>query len=170
MLTSFLGTKSEGVHLSESLQLPLKQEHACGQTLLLQCEVMFGSPSSNCGGNGICKIVARSNGAAETFKRISCGHAKALLAVWDKGHGISLIFRREWLCSNLMRRHFRHGILEMPELCPLPTAIVSALGVDICELPAGLHLIEDYGAHYRVNFFQQDLLGFSLGPRPFLIS
>lgn len=121
-------------------------------TLLFQCEVMFGSPSSNCHGNGICKIVARSSQQPSHYVRTSCSHAGALLAASADGNGASLVFRREWLCAHLMRRHFRHGILEMPEPCPIPSAMASALGLNIRELPAGLHLIEDYGIYFRINF------------------
>lgn len=152
MSTTSLNTKTTGVRLPDLLQLPLRPERVPSEGMFLQCEVMFGSPSSNCGGNGICKIVAKGQLPAFVFKRTSCSHAKALFASWDGGHGASMFFRRDWLCSNLMRRHFRHGILEMPEPCPVPPGLVSALGLKITELPAGLHLIEDYGTHYRINF------------------
>lgn len=131
-------------------------ERARTETLLLQCEVMFGSPSSNCGGNGICKIVARNQDSQQMFKRMNCSHAKALFTTWNEGDGASMLFQREWLCSNLMRRHFRHGVLEMPESCAIPPAFVAALGLKINELPAGLHLIEDYGTHFRINFSRKE--------------
>lgn len=134
------------------LQVPFRSENTRTDTMLFQCEVMFGSPSSNCGGNGICKIVAKNNHPLFVFKRTSCSHASALITAWDNGKGASLLFRREWLCSNLMRRHFRHGILEMPEPCAVPAGLVSQLGLKMSELPAGLHLIEDYGTYLRINF------------------
>jgi hypothetical protein len=118
--------------------------------LLLQCEVMFGSPSSNCGGNGICKIVASDRQSATLFERSNCQHTRAFIT--PSGEGAALIFRRDWLCANLMRRYLRHGILEMPESCPLPAGIVSATGLKMNELPAGLHLVEDYGFYLRVQF------------------
>jgi hypothetical protein len=86
------------------------------------------------------------------FKRSHCSHAKALFTSWDDGNGASMLFRRDWLCSNLMKRHFRHGILEMPEPCRIPPSLVAALGLKISALPAGLHLIEDCGTHLRINF------------------
>lgn len=154
MGTGFPNTKTMGGLLPELLYLPLRPERGRAETLFFQCEVMFGSPSSNCSGNGICKIVARSN---QILERTSCSHAKALFAPTDDGEGASIIFRREWLCANLMRRHFRHGVLEMPEPCPIPRAFVASLGLRIRELPAGLHLIEDYGTHFRIIFRHNDL-------------
>lgn len=130
--------------------LLLRPERASSEILLFQCEVMFGSPSSNCGGNGICKIVAKRNHPQATFTRINCGHAKALFAA--QGGSVSLIFPRGGLCSNLMRRHFRHGILEMPEPCPIPPEMATALRLNIRELPAGLHLIEDHKTHFQIKF------------------
>jgi hypothetical protein len=145
METSFLNLKKPCWPL-------LHPEKVHAEALLLQCEVMFGSPSSNCDGNGICKIVARSDNPLQMFKRTHCSHAKALFAACDGGNGASLLFRREWLCSNLMKRHFRHGILEMPEPCSIPSALVATLGLEISQLPAGLHLVEDYGTHFKINF------------------
>lgn len=118
--------------------------------LLLQCEVMFGSPSSNCGGNGICKIVAAERQTAAVFERTNCHHTRAFIT--SSGEGAALIFRRDWLCANLMRRYLRHGILEMPESCPLPAGIVMATGLKMNELPAGLHLVEDYDLYLRIQF------------------
>lgn len=152
METVYRHTKTAGTRPWELLTFSVGDEQTRAEPMLLQCEVMFGSPSSNCDGNGICKIVARSQHPLQTFRRTRCSHAKALFTTCDGGKGASMIFRREWLCSGLMRQHFRHGILEMPESCPVPPAIISALGLHFTELPAGLHLIEDYETHYRINF------------------
>lgn len=152
METGFSNTKITGTRKWDSVKFPVGQEHTRIEPMLLQCEVMFGSPSSNCDGNGICKIVARSNHPAQLFLRTSCSHAQAAFSSCDGGNGASMTFRRDWLCSKLMRQHFRHGILEMQEPCPIPSEFVSALGLHFRELPAGLHLIEDYGTHFRINF------------------
>jgi hypothetical protein len=148
METSFLHLKMR----KEPFELFSQAKKVGSEALLLQCEVMFGSPSSNCDGNGICKIVARSHHPLQMFKRTDCSHAKALFGACDGGNGASLLFRREWVCSNLMKRHFRHGILEMPEPCSIPSALVATLGLEISQLPAGLHLVEDYGTHFKINF------------------
>lgn len=152
METVFQNTYTTGSRQREALSLPFGAENARPAPMLLQCEVMFGSPSSNCDGNGICKIVARSGCAPNTYSRTSCSHSQAVFASCDGGNAASMIFRRDWLCAKLMKRHFRHGFLEMPEPCPIPPAFVSALDLNISELPAGLHLIENFGTHYRINF------------------
>ena len=156
MRTGYLYAKTEGVYLPESLKLPFPAERMRIGTLLFQCEVMFGSPSSNCGGNGICKILAGNRHSLSVFKRTSCNHAKAYITTSGDAGNAYLIFRREWLCSNLVRRYFRHSILEMPEPCPIPSGIVAALGLKTTELPAGLHLMEDCGTHIRINFHHTD--------------
>lgn len=151
--TILQNTETKGLRQRYTTKVLFNGEYTRIEPMLLQCEVMFGSPSSNCDGNGICKIVARSsNNHPEPFRRISCSHAQAAFTSCDNGNGAALIFRRDWLCSKLMRGHFRHGVLEMPEPCPIPKGFVSALGLQITELPAGLHLIEDYGTYYRINF------------------
>lgn len=145
--------KTTAFNVPNLWQIPFRPEAARKAPMLFQCEVMFGSPSSNCGGNGICKIVAKSSQSQAFVKRTSCSHAQGLFTALDNGNGASLIFRRDWLCANLMRKHFRHGILEMPEPCAIPPQYVTALGLKITEMPAGLHLIEDYGSHFRINFY-----------------
>ncbi len=157
METGFFNVKTTVSRIPHPFQIPHSPEYTRTGTLLCQCEVMFGSPSSNCGGNGICKIVAKSDRPASGFKRTSCSHARAFFTVGGDSNAC-LIFRRDWLCANLMRRYLRHGFLEMPEPCPLPAGIVSAFGLKINELPAGLHLIEDYGTHIRINFPQINLI------------
>lgn len=152
METGYHNTIITGSRPWESLKCPIGCEQTRIEPMLLQCEVMFGSPSSNCDGNGICKIVARNQHPLQPFNRTSCSHAKAMFTTCDGGKGASMIFRREWLCSKLMRQHFRHGVLEMPESCPIPPALISLLGLPFTELPAGLHLIEHYETYYRINF------------------
>lgn len=152
MAMIFQSIRTTGL-LKQDIPLTRSGESTHHEPMFLQCEVMFGSPSSNCDGNGICKIAARSSGQLQPFvRRTSCSRASALFTSNDNDKGASLIFRRDWLCSKLMRQHFRHGVLEMPEPCPIPKGFVSALGLQITELPAGLHLIEDYGTYYRINF------------------
>lgn len=152
METSIFHAETSGLFMIRPLQIPYLPENARPEPMLFQCEVMFGSPSSNCGGNGICKIVAKNHHPLPTLERTSCSHARAFFAARADGDGASLLFRREWLCSTLMRRHFRYGILQMPEPCAIPPGIVTALGLKFSKLPAGAHLIEDYGTHYRINF------------------
>jgi hypothetical protein len=158
METGFNILTTKASRLAHTPHIPFNPENARTGTMQLQCEVMFGSPSSNCGGNGICKIVAKSIHPLSVFKRASCSHAKALFTTQGDGKDASLIFRRDWLCSNLMRQHLRHGILEMPEPCPIPPGIVTTLGLKVSELPAGLHLIEDYGTHIKINFLHTELI------------
>lgn len=158
MQTTAFNTKTSISHLPNPSHLPAMQERSQMGTMLFQCEVMFGSPSSNCGGNGICKIVAKNGHPSLAFQRTSCSHAKAFFTSSDGGESISLVFRREWLCGNLMRRHFWHGILEMPEPCPIPPALVSLFGLKTNELPAGLHLIEDYKTYFRITFRHTGLI------------
>lgn len=158
MDTGILSTKTAASRLHHVSQLPFHPENARTDAMQLQCEVMFGSPSSNCGGNGICKIVAKSTQPLSVFKRNSCSHAKAFFTARGDHKDVSLVFRREWLCSYLMQRHFRHGFLIMPEPCPIPPGFVAILGLKTKELPAGLHLIEDYDTYLRIHFHHTELI------------
>jgi hypothetical protein len=140
-----------------SLPVALIPDRSQVTSLSLQCELMFGSPSSNCGGNGICKIIAKQPDNRPAF-RTHCSRAKALFVTGQDSQTVSLVFRREWLCSNLMRHYFRHGIFEMPEPCPIPSQLVAASGTALSELPAGLHPIEDCGAYLLIHFKKNESL------------
>ncbi len=154
METSFQNIKTAAAYLAPFMVAELEHPHV--QPRYMQCELMFGSPSSNCAGNGICKIIARGNQPSAIFQRTSCSHARALVGSAGDGNTVFLLFRRDWLCADLMRKHFRHGVLEMPEPCPVPAGLASVLGLRTGELPAGLHLIEDHGTYFRISICRHD--------------
>lgn len=53
------------------------------------------------------------------------------------------VFLRELLCVNLFRRHFRKGVLEMPEACPIPEELGSQLGLSGNALLPGRYAISE---------------------------
>jgi len=115
----------------------------------MRCDVVFGSPSMDCNGTGICKLnasdynqqVQRTNRCQNTFGLVSAG----------PNGKISLFFFREFLCIRLYRQHFRKGVLTMQEACPLPSEIskgLHAFGENI--LPGNYAVIECDG-YFRVD-------------------
>lgn len=115
---------------------------------VVHCDVVFGAPSSGCQGTGICKIVAREE---HVRRSRNCQSTLAFAAQGPQGKGVMLFFFREYLCSNLMRQHFRHGVLTVEESCRLPESLIKQLDLNIREIPAGRYSLEDAFGCYRLN-------------------
>ncbi len=62
-----------------------------------------------------------------------------------------LVFLRELLCVNLFRRHFRKGVLEMPEACPISAELESQLGLSGKVLLPGRYAVAEQGGCFCVE-------------------
>ena len=114
-------------------------------------DVIFGMPSANCSGTGICKIVTTRQSSESPVPR-SCRHTRAQFSVWNNGAGLTMRIRREHLCVELYRKHLRHGFLEMLENSELPASMMRQLGLKSAHIPAGLYLVENHGAYFSIHF------------------
>jgi hypothetical protein len=57
----------------------------------IQCDVVFGSPSAECRGTGICKITG-TNGFSILNQKKECKKTQAVLVERPDNQGITLIF------------------------------------------------------------------------------
>jgi hypothetical protein len=115
-------------------------------TQLIRCDIVFGMPSQDCRGTGICKLSSEFH-LSSTKKE--CRHT---IAFASKGEGVlSLLFFRPLLCVELFRRQFRKGIFEMPESCPLDQHLKMALGLSGSTLLPGKYTITQQGDCFRVD-------------------
>jgi hypothetical protein len=129
--------------------LQLSAELAKGRHM--SCDVVFGSPSANCMGTGVCKIMAvRSQEAATLYHH--CRSALCLFSKRQDQEGVTLTFPREKMSLNLFRRHFRYGGLELTEACSLPRHLVSFLNLKITTLEPGWYPIEHGPGFFRIHF------------------
>lgn len=121
----------------------------------LSCDVVFGSPSANCLGTGICRITARTTvQAVQTGQKRTCQSTAALLFPIDKGKGLTMVLTRSLLCVKLYKNHLRHGVLRLDSPCPLPKDLRSTLGLKLRELPAGDYQVLESSGFIRVDFRQ----------------
>lgn len=118
----------------------------------LSCDVVFGSPSANCLGTGVCKISARTEVAALPLHSSQCQSAPALLMPFDGGAGLSLVIAREMLCLNLYRRQFRNNVFQISRAYWLPKEVTDALSLKIRVLPPGRYAVEEVDGFFRINF------------------
>jgi hypothetical protein len=108
-----------------------------------QCDVIFGSPSMDCRGTGICKITGTNSVLDPQIKR-DCTRTKATVQLTANGTTVNLYFLRADLCSKLYRFHFWKGVFELFEPCEIPTDFCANLGVErLSMLPGSYRIIEN---------------------------
>lgn len=116
----------------------------------MYCDVVFGSPSMDCNGTGICKINSAHSRQAVLPKK-DCTHTSGVIAS-NPGGQISLYFFRKFLCIHLYRQHFRKGVFVLNEPCPVPEEITKGLNIKGQVLLPG-----QYKVHTSDGFFRVDL-------------
>ena len=116
---------------------------------IVHCEVVFGAPSMNCSGTGICRITGVNSIQPFLLKKdcsATFGHASKTAS--DK---LSLVFFRELLCIQLFRQHFHKGVLVLEEACPIPEELSSELNLDKKQVQPGKYTIHTCDGYYRVE-------------------
>lgn len=116
---------------------------------LIRCDIVFGMPSQDCRGTGICKLTSDIH--CSTGLKKNCRHTIAFACSTTGGRAVSLFFLRELLCVNLFRNQFRNGSFEMPEACLLTDGLAASLGLKGCTLLPGTYRIEVKGNCFRVD-------------------
>lgn len=118
----------------------------------MNCEVVFGSPSANCMGTGVCKISAATTMPVPVSQGRSCQHVSAILMPFEEGNGVSLVMAREMMCIKLFRTQFKGGVLILNETCRLPEDITTRLSLKIKDLKPGIYVVEEINGFFRINF------------------
>ena len=118
-------------------------------TQLIRCDIVFGMPSQDCRGTGICKLTSDLDQPPGRNKE--CRQTVAFAAKPAEAGKISLLFFRELLCVDLFRRQFRNGIFDMPEPCALPFPLAEQLGLAGKKLLPGNYTIAADGNCLKVT-------------------
>jgi hypothetical protein len=119
----------------------------------MNCDVIFGSPSADCRGTGVCKITARkSNERARTSN--FCQGSPAIMTKAKNGNGIEVLLLREHLCINALRRHLSGSTFIVNEPYPLPAQIVGTLNLAFDTLLPGHYPIEKGEGWFKIHFSQ----------------
>ena len=116
----------------------------------LHCDVVFGSPSADCSGTGICKITG-TNGFFIHDQKKECQRTQAVLFQRADKKGLTLIFFRSLLCSKLFRHHFWKGVLKMDEPCMLPGEIRDQLETPFSKMLPGWYLVTEASGYFKVD-------------------
>lgn len=116
---------------------------------LIRCDIVFGMPSQDCRGTGICKLTSDLDMPPAMKKE--CRHTVAFAGRSEDGLKVSFLFFRELLCVDLFRRQFRNGIFDMPEACLLPDSIAEKLEMNGRKLLPGQYAVQMTGNCFKVD-------------------
>jgi hypothetical protein len=116
----------------------------------IRCDVVFGSPSSDCRGTGICKI-SGTNSLTILNQQKDCKRTQALMVENQGNQGITLLFLRPFLCTQLYRHHFRKGVLTMEEGCFLPAEIRGQMAIPYRQILPGTYQVVEEAGYFRID-------------------
>lgn len=129
---------------------PLNLPSPVAQTFkTMYCDVVFGSPSMDCNGTGICKI-SGTNALQSSASKNNCRTTSCVAAASQNGN-LSLYFFRELLCAQLYRKHFHKGIFTVSEPCAIPSEVRKTLGIDVKKIMPGEYAVVENDGYFRVE-------------------
>ncbi|MBL7807206.1 MAG: hypothetical protein JNN28_05315 [Saprospiraceae bacterium] len=128
-------------------QLQTKENDSSMKTI--PSEVVFGSPTMNCNGTGICRIssmhsVQQDSGVSNCQKTVA-------QIVPGKNGKITLYFFRSMLCINLFRKHFYKGMLEMEDPCIIPNDLLQSLNIQTRTIQPGKYAITEQNGVFKLD-------------------
>lgn len=113
----------------------------------VEMEVVFGTPSKNCSGAGICLIANRfPQGYA-----IPCPHAPALLHCLP-GQELVFRFRKRRLSEPTRLAFFTQGYFQVDEPFCLPKRLVRLWNLNQEWIAPGRYVLEEYAQEWRLYF------------------
>lgn len=119
-------------------------------------EVVFGTPSKQCRGLGICMIVEPKYLKGRATE---CAHFPGYFQL-DTGRKMLLArFNRNFLSSQMIARHFSGGLFKVTEAYKVPGRICRELGAASgVVIGEGVYRVAPYGADWTVFFDAPGLL------------
>jgi hypothetical protein len=114
----------------------------------VEMEVVFGTPSRNCSGTGICMIASRLPQGHD----IPCPHAPAIIHCDPSGHEIVFRFRKQRLNDRVVQEYFSSSYFLVEEAFSLPQRLVRMWGLPMSSIPPGRYSLEEYSREWRLYF------------------
>lgn len=118
--------------------------HAVPHGVVIRCEIIFGSPSMDCRGTGICKIISTEERSGHAG---ACASFPAYIAAQRDGNRLLIFFSKQQLSDAAFSRHFPENTLSMNEACPVPEFIQTGLETDISSISAGKYQLQSDGLY-----------------------
>lgn len=111
-------------------------------------EVVFGTPSRNCSGTGICMIASRLPQGQD----IPCPHAPAIIHCDPSGHELVFRFRKQRLTDRVVQEYFSSSYFLVEEAFSLPQRLIRMWGLPMSSIPPGRYSLEEYSREWRLYF------------------
>ncbi|MCB9316685.1 MAG: hypothetical protein H6569_11145 [Lewinellaceae bacterium] len=113
----------------------------------VEMEVVFGTPSKNCAGAGICLISSRF---PDKYK-IPCPHAPAIIHFLPGGE-LVFRFRKTRITTPALRAYFKSSDFLVEEAFDLPKRLIQRWQLPKTQVPPGRYLLEEYSQEWRLYF------------------
>lgn len=120
------------------------------QVKQMYSDVVFGSPSANCNGLGVCKITTIGQSARQYG---SCQSVGGLFSKTMQGD-LQVLIPKSKVCVTLFRKYFMKGKIELKKPCPIPQYLRQYLGHSKTELTPGCYPIHSEGQYFIIEFRQ----------------
>jgi len=117
----------------------------------VKAEVVFGTPSKYCAGDGICMVSYR----ALRLTSISCPHTPARIRRVP-GEGLVFLFSKDHINTDALRAYFKAPYFLVEEQFALPAQLVKRWGLSSAWIPPGRYTLEEYTREWRLFFPMQD--------------
>lgn len=117
----------------------LRHQGYAGATLkTVHAEIIFGSPSANCQGQGICRVIS----GTETT---SCSCKKTPIRVFASTHSSELcfLFPKATLSEDITALYFHQKVMIIREVFFISMHLASELGLTTCRVKPGEYTIRD---------------------------
>ena len=121
--------------------------HSAANIREIEMEVVFGTPSRNCSGAGICLIAARF----PQGHKIPCPHAPAIIN-YVPGRELVFRFRKHRISDTAVRRYFHKRYFLVEEAFELPQRLVRHWQLPQTHIPPGKYQLEEYSQEWRLYF------------------
>ena len=119
---------------------PILSEHK------VRAEVVLGSPSANCGGVGICRVMAYGEGVG-----VTCPKTEAWLSLTEEGR-LRFEFQKSSMEGRFMRRHFRWMLFQVFETYVVPFRLLGGLKIEQRTIQPGIYQVWEVGDSLIVDF------------------
>lgn len=112
----------------------------------VRADVVLGSPSANCSGVGICRVMASGEGS-----QVSCPKVQAWIGVTKEGK-LRFEFEKSSMDGRFMRRHFRWLLFQVLEPYLVPYATLKSLKLKERTIQPGIYTVWEVDNHLIVEF------------------
>jgi len=113
----------------------------------VEMEVVFGTPSQNCSGTGICMLTGR----LPKRHTITCPHAPAIVH-YPPGRELIFRFRKSHLGDQILRQYFSSDTFVVEEAFRIPLQLVRSWRLPVRVVKPGDYLLEEYSQEWRLYF------------------